>query len=149
MEILNYEIEISAPVSSVWRTLTERESYHVWAKAFSPNSTFEGKWVQGGEMTFIDPDMGGTKAVLEIVDPGKRIRAKHIALVSKEGGVSASGEMADKWLGTTEDYVFVEAGNASVLKIEIKTHADFGPMFQHAWPGAMANIKALSEGAAK
>ena len=145
MKHVRYEIDIHASVSSVWNTLIEAETYEVWVKAFSPNSYFEGEWVQGSEIRFLDPDMGGTKAVLEIVEPEKHLAAKHIALISKEGEESTSGEMADKWLGTTEDYVLTKVGDASKLVIEIKTHEDFVAMFNDAWPKALASIKKLSE----
>jgi len=53
--------------------------------------------------------------------------------------------MADKWLGTTEDYVLAKVGDVSKLVIQIRTHEDFVPMFNNAWPKALASIKALSE----
>ncbi|GJL74500.1 hypothetical protein [Nitrosomonas sp.] len=145
MEHLTYEIDINAPISTIWNTLVQSETYKVWVKAFSPKSYFDGEWIQGTEIRFLDPDMGGTKAVLEIVEPGKRLLAKHVALISKEGKESTSGEMADKWLGTTEDYVLSREGDISKLVINIKTHEDFVPMFNDAWPKAIASIKELSE----
>ena len=94
---------------------------------------------------FLDPDMGGTRAVLDIVEPGKRLLARHVALISKEGEVSTTGEMADKWLGTEELYAITQVGNVSELVIEIRTHKDFITMFDDAWPKALASIKELSE----
>jgi hypothetical protein len=146
MKTLNYEIKINADVATIWNTLIKRETYKIWVKSFSPNSYFDGKWIQGTEIKFLDPDMGGTKAVLEIVEPQKRLLAKHIALISKEGEESTTGEIADKWIGTTEDYLLSITKNTSILKIEIKTHNDFVPMFDSAWPTALASIKDLSEG---
>ena len=53
--------------------------------------------------------------------------------------------MAHKWLGTTEDYILSQEGDNSKLQIEIKTHKDFVPMFNDAWPKALASIRDLSE----
>ncbi len=145
MQQLKYEIEINASISAVWKTLVLPHTYKVWVKAFSPNSYFEGDWVQGSEIKFLDPDMGGTKAILVAVAPEKRIVAKHIALISKKGEESTSGEMADKWLGTTEEYLLEEVGPKTRLSIEINTHEDFVSMFNDAWPTAIASIKQLSE----
>lgn len=105
----------------------------------------DGEWKQGNTVRFLDPDMGGTKAVLEIVDPPKRILARHIALISKDGDESMSGPMADKWLGTTEDYSVTTKDGVSRLKVEIKTHQEFVDMFSRAWPIALADIRKLSE----
>lgn len=68
---LEYEIEINAPPRAVCDTLVLRQTYGVWAKACSRNSYYDGDWVQGSEVMFLDPDMGGTKAVLEDVEPEK------------------------------------------------------------------------------
>ena len=55
------------------------------------------------------------------------------------------GEMASKWIGTTEEYSLAEEANSTLLTIEIKTHNDFVPMFESSWPEALNNIKSLSE----
>lgn len=140
-----YEVEIDAPPDAVWRTLTDKEAYSVWVKAFSPNSYCDGEWVQGTLMRFLDPDMGGTEAILEVIDPPRRILVRHTALISKEGEVSTEGEMADKWLGTTEGYRITDTGGGSKLAIEILTDEYFRKMFDNAWPKALASIKQLSE----
>jgi hypothetical protein len=145
MKNLKYKIDINATVSTIWDVLIGTETYKVWVKSFSPNSYFDGEWIQDTEIKFLDPDMGGTKAILEIVEPEKRLLAKHIAIISKEGKESTTGEMADKWLGTTEDYILVNNGNTSTLKVLINTHQDFIPMFDQAWPTALASIKQMSE----
>lgn len=146
MQTLVYEIEIVATAATVWSVLTVPETYKQWVKAFSPNSCMDGEWRQGNTVRFLDPDMGGTKAILEIVDPPKRIFARHIALISKDGDESTAGPMADKWLGTTEDYLLSQNDDVSRLKVEIKTHEDFAEMFNRAWPIALAEIRKLSEG---
>ncbi len=145
MQRLNYEIEIKASPGDVWDTLVLPHTYKVWVRAFSPNSYFEGNWIQGSKIKFLDPDMGGTKAVLEVVEPEKKLLIRHIALISKEGEESTSGEIADKWLGTTEKYLLEGVAAGSKLSIEINTHQDFVSMFNNAWPTAMASIRQLSE----
>lgn len=146
MQKLDYQIEIKATPSSVWRVLTEPGYYRQWVKAFSPNSYSEGEWLQGARMKFLDPDMGGTKAVLDIVQPEKRILARHVSVISKEGVEDTEGEMASKWIGTTEDYRLQRLdSDVTRLYIQIKTQPDFVPMFEAAWPEAISTIKALCE----
>ena len=145
METLSYEMSINAPKESVWKTLTEADRYTQWVKAFSPNSYADGEWKQGTYIKFLDPDMGGTKAFIEILKPNERILVRHVSIISKDGEESTDGEMADNWIGTTEDYQLAEDDNVTSLHIEIKTHSDFAQMFDSGWPDALKRIKALSE----
>lgn len=145
MESLKYEICINAPKAVVWNTLTDAETYRKWVKAFSPNSYFEGEWKQGTFMKFLDPEMGGTKAFLETLEPSDRILARHVSMIAQDGEETTEGEMCSKWIGTTEAYTLSEQGSSTALQIEIRTHDDFVPMFESAWPKALKSIKTLSE----
>lgn len=145
MESLKYEIDINAPKAVVWNTLTDAQTYQKWVKAFSPNSYFEGEWKQGTFIKFLDPEMGGTKAFLETIELGDRILARHVSIISKDGEETTEGEIPGKWIGTTEAYSLSEEGNRTSLQVEIKTHGDFVPMFDSAWPEALKSIKTLSE----
>ncbi len=145
METLHYKIAIDATRSRVWEILIGAETYKLWVKAFSPNSYMKGEWVQGTKVDFLDPDMGGTRAILEKLDPEHQIVAKHVALISKQGEVSTSGEIADKWLGTIESYQLITRNSKTELHIEITCHKDFVEMFDSGWPKALATIKELSE----
>lgn len=145
MESMQYEIEINAPTNVVWNTLTRMETYKQWVKAFSPNSYMEGEWEQGAFVRFLDPDMGGTKAVIEVLKPECRILVRHVSVISKEGEESVEGEIASRWIGTTEEYILDETNNITSLQIEIKTHSEFVKMFETAWPKALNGIKELSE----
>ena len=145
MESLKYEICIKAPKAAVWNTLTDAEAYQKWVKAFSPNSYFEGEWEQGTFIKFLDPEMGGTKAFLETLEPNDYIFARHVSMISKDGEETTAGEMSNKWIGTTEAYRLSKDGSGTTLQIDIETHGDFVPMFESAWPKALASIKELSE----
>ncbi|MEL7506493.1 MAG: SRPBCC domain-containing protein [Cyanobacteria bacterium J06554_1] len=145
MERLTYEVQIQAPKTSVWSTLIDAERYSQWIKAFSPNSYTDGEWKQGTYIKFLDPDMGGTKAFVEALEPNEHILVRHVSVISKAGEESTDGEMASKWVGTTEEYRLTENDNMTSLLIEIKTHSEFVPMFDSSWPEALKLIKELSE----
>ncbi len=140
-----YDITIKAPTRVVWKTLILPELYEDWAKAFSENSRFDGSWVQGAEIKFTDSERGGTRATLDVVQPEKRIFIRHIALINKAGEESTTGEIADKWLGTTEEYRLEETSSGTKLTVEILTHADFVAMSDDAWSTALSRIAELSE----
>lgn len=145
MNSYQYQITISASAADVWQILTGSDTYKMWVKAFSPNSDMKGQWIQGSEVDFIDPNMGGTRALLEVVEPGAKIVARHIAVISKTGEVSTSGEMADKWIGSKETYQLIEKGDDTELHIEMVCDKTFAEMFNEAWPKALATIKQLCE----
>lgn len=145
METLNYEVRINAPQASVWSTLTDAEKYTQWVKAFSPDSYADGAWKQGTFIKFLDPNMGGTKAFIEALEPEKHILVRHVSVISKEGDESTDGEMAGNWIGTTEEYTLTQADNGTLLTIQIKTHPDFVQMFKSSWPDALQRIRKLSE----
>ena len=145
MKKLKYEIEIDANRAHVWNTMLAPGKYEQWVKAFSEGSRFEGSWEQGATVRFVDPSMGGTKAILEIFEPHNCILARHIALVSTEGKEDADSEVAKQWIGTTEKYSFSESEGSTTLVVEMSTHQSFVEMFDSCWPKALVNIKSLSE----
>lgn len=142
---LKYDTEIKASRAVVWETLTDSEKFKQWVKAFSPNSYYDGVWKQGTYIKFLDSNMGGTKAILEIVEPHNRILAKHVSTITKEGVEETTGDMASKWIGTIEDYALIENKGKTHLDITIETHNDFVDMFESGWPKAIKTIKELSE----
>lgn len=145
MKTLTYDVLIEASPAVVWQTMLDDQTYRQWVKAFSADSYYDGVWEQGAEIRFLDPNLGGTKAVLEQVEPHRRILARHVALVDKEGNESSSGAMADSWIGSTEAYEFEPVDGATRLRVTVQTHQDFVEMFDAGWPAGLAILKTLCE----
>ena len=145
MKKLGYSIEIDAARSHVWKTMFEPGKYEQWVKAFSENSRFEGQWEAGATVRFVDPQLGGSKAILEIFEPHRCILAKHVAMITEEGNEETDSESAKQWIGTTEKYSFSESESKTILAIEMNTHPSFVEMFDACWPKALEKIKLLSE----
>jgi uncharacterized protein YndB with AHSA1/START domain len=145
MKTLQYSITIRASQEKVWNIMLDAEQYKEWAKAFSPDSQFEGEWQQGTYMTFIDPTMGGTKALLEEVTPFDRIHAKHVAIIRKDGSEDTESDVAKNWMGITETYILNEENGITELSLEITTHEDYENMFNDGWPHALELLKGLCE----
>ena len=146
MEQLHYKITINAPKQIVWNTMLDPESYKQWVKTFSPNSQYEGQWLQDSTIKFIDPNMGGTKALLEIVKPFEHIHARHVAILNKDGTEDTESEIANKWIGVTETYQLKDVNDGTELSIYIFTHEEFIEMFNDGWPTALEVLKGLCEG---
>ena len=145
MQKLLYDININAPKKRVWETMLDDKKYKIWVKAFSENSEFIGKWEEGAEVKFFDPNMGGSIAQLDVFNPHDQIVANHIATLTKENIRETTGPITEKWIGTKETYRFVENNGSTRIEIEMETHEDFVDMFNKCWPQALENIKHLTE----
>ena len=145
MKQLKFTTVVNASSKLVWEVMLGRDTYNQWCRAFSENSQYVGKWERGEKVKFIDPEMGGTLALLEVVEPYKHIVARHIAILSKDHQEDTESEIAKKWIDSTETYVFDEKGFVTTLRVEIKTHEDFVDMFNQRWPVALGNLKEIVE----
>ncbi|KAA3632736.1 MAG: SRPBCC domain-containing protein [Calditrichaeota bacterium] len=145
MKTLTYSITINAGKKHVWETMIDPETYKLWVKPFSPDSQFEGDWTEGSYMLFIDPPHGGTKCLLEKVQPYDKMVGKHIALITKDGTEDSESDVAKEWYGTTETYSYVEENGKTTLTVEMQTHEKFAPMFEDCWPKALELVKGLCE----
>ncbi len=145
MKTLNYSTQISVPKEKVWKTMLDPKKYKEWAKAFSPNSQYIGEWKKGEYIKFIDPDLGGTKAILEELKPFDYILAKHVAIIRKDGAEDTESDVAKSWIGVTEEYRFDEHNGITEISIEIKTHVAYVSMFNDSWPKGLKALKDLCE----
>ena len=145
MLTLNYHVEIAATPQRVWSVLTDVELYKRWAQAFSPQSRFDGVWEEGGDITFFDPDMGGTRAVIDTVQPLHKLEFHHVAIFNPDNRQKLDGDLASKWIGSREIYQIDTLDDRLLLSITIYTHSDFVSMFNHGWEKALPLIKTISE----
>ena len=145
MLTLNYHVEIAATPQRVWSVLTDVELYKRWAQAFSPQSRFDGVWEEGGDITFFDPDMGGTRAVIDTVQPLHKLEFHHVAIFNPDNRQQLDGDLVSKWIGSREIYQIDTLEDRLLLSITIYTHSDFVSMFNHGWEKALPLIKTISE----
>jgi len=145
MQSLIYTIDIAASRKKVWEIILDEAKYKEWVKAFSGDPQFIGEWQEGAEVTFFDPNCGGTVAIVDELKPYSLINVRHIATLTKELKRETTGPETEKWIGTKEIYMLDEIDDKTTLKIEMQTHQDFAEMFNNAWPQALADIKRLAE----
>ena len=119
------------------------KTYVQWVKGFSENSEVVGEWKQGTEIDFIDAGRGGTRAVLEVVDEPNRLRAKHIAVLSKDRELKTEG--MENWIGTTEEYLLKEENGITTLKILMRYHPEYEKMLDEGWEKSLKLLKELCE----
>lgn len=145
MEKIEYKIVIAAPAKKVWDTMLQKETYEQWVAKSWPNSFYEGKWEKGEKIRFIGPDGSGTLAEIVEARPYEHILARHIAALGKGGVEDRTSEMAKSWVGITEGYRFDEHGGETTLTVVIETTPEWRPMFDEGWPGALEELKRITE----
>ncbi|NRB69476.1 MAG: SRPBCC domain-containing protein [Vibrio sp.] len=145
MLTLNYQIEVASTPQIIWRVLTELELYSQWATAFSPQSQFEGEWLEGNHIAFFDPELGGTRALVDRIEKHKVIEYHHIAIFNPEHIQDIDSDAAQKWIGSKESYQITPLENSVLLKVTIETHPDFVSMFNVGWGKALPMIKVICE----
>lgn len=133
MLTLNYQIEVASTPEIIWKVLTELELYSQWATAFSPQSQFEGEWLEGNHIAFFDPELGGTRALVDRIEKHKVIEYHHIAIFNPEHIQDIDSDAAQKWIGSKESYQITPLENSVLLKVTIETHPDFVSMFNVGW----------------
>jgi uncharacterized protein YndB with AHSA1/START domain len=146
MEHLEYEVKISAPARVVWETMLQKETYKQWVAKSWPNSTYVGKWEKGEEIKFVGEDgTGGTLAKLEEVKPYESVLAKHIGIITEDGSIDRTSDLAKGWIGITEEYRFKESKGETTVKVVIESRGEWTKMFDDGWPTALQELKKLSE----
>lgn len=140
-----YQVEVLATPEVVWQVLTEKALYEQWAKAFSPHSQFEGEWKEGSNICFFDPDLGGTRAIIDKIYTNREIQYTHVAISNPENVKDIDSDAAQKWIGTKEHYQIIPKQESVTLKVMIDTHPDFVDMLDDGWKRAFPLIKVISE----
>lgn len=145
MEKLEYVIDITAPPKNVWDTMLNKDTYEQWVAKSWPNSSYEGAWEKGAKMKFTGPEGGGTLAEIVEVKPYARILARHVAILQRGGSEDRTSEMAQDWIGITEEYRFVEHNGRTTVTVIIETTPAWRKMFDDGWPAALQELKRLAE----
>jgi uncharacterized protein YndB with AHSA1/START domain len=145
MEHLEYKVVISASAKKVWETMLQKETYNQWVARSWPNSTYKGVWAKGEKVRFIGPDGSGTLAELVELKPYERVLARHIAVLGPGGVEDRTSEIAKGWVGITEEYTFAEQLGKTTVTVSIETTPEWTGMFDEGWPGALNELKNITE----
>lgn len=145
MKKLEYKIEIDATAKQVWDTMLTKDTYEQWVAKSWPNSSYQGNWRKGEEIKFNGPDGSGTLAKLEDVKPYERVFARHIAILGDGGVKDTTSEMAEGWVGSTEEYQLKESKGKTTLTVVIETTEAWVKMFDDGWPTALNELKKITE----
>ena len=146
MKKLTYSIKINKPVNFVFAKLMDKSVYPAWAKAWGEGMTYEGEWQEGQHISFFDKTQGGTRVLVELVEPNETIKMKHVAMVNPQNvEVPLTDEMMRKWIGSREDYYFKkEEDDVTTLEVVMLADEAFEEMM-NAWSQALQLFKDVCE----
>ncbi|MEM1187652.1 MAG: SRPBCC domain-containing protein [Pseudomonadota bacterium] len=140
-----YSISINKSRDTVFNKLVDKELYPRWARAWGAGMRCEGEWTVGGHISYFDSKRGGTRVVIEEFVPGESIKTKHVAMVDPENvDVELADETMRKWIGSQEDYAFMEEHGATTFRVEMTADEAFDEMM-NAWPQALEYFKEACE----
>jgi hypothetical protein len=147
MKTLTYRITIEKPQDFVFNKIMDKSVYPDWAAAWGEGMDYVGEWKEGENISFFDQTQGGTKILIEKIEPFKHIRAKHVAMVNPQNiEVELADEMMKKWIGSLEEYYFEAVDNTTTeLKVVMTVDPAFQPMFDGTWPNALKLFKEVCE----
>jgi uncharacterized protein YndB with AHSA1/START domain len=145
MEHIEYRTVIEAPAKKVWEVMLQQETYRQWVGKSWPDSFYEGKWEKGQKMKFIGPDGSGTLAELIEVKPFEKVLARHIAILNPGSVEDRTSETAKGWIGTMEQYDFMEQNGKTTLIVSLEITPAWRQMFDEGWPTALQELKTICE----
>jgi hypothetical protein len=146
MKTLFFSTTIHADRQKVWETMLQPETYKLWSGAGWPDSYYEGEWKQDADIRFCGPDQAGTLLHIDAYRPFEYLGGTHTAILLKGGIIDKDSEDAKGWVGTKENYTFIQDGDTTTLKVEIiMTNPAWESMFNEGWPNALKKLKELCE----
>jgi uncharacterized protein YndB with AHSA1/START domain len=147
MQTYTFQIVIKRPVEDVFTRFLEGTDYPKWSKAWGPSQQMLGQWVVGSTISFIDHKEGGTKVLVEDIEPNTYIKSKHIAMIDKDNQeLELTDDAMKRWIGSREDYFFESISpNKTSLTITMVMDEMFSDMANHGWPQALQDFKQLCE----
>jgi uncharacterized protein YndB with AHSA1/START domain len=149
-DFLHFEIMIEAPATEVYQVMIDPKRYNEWTSVFNPTSQFKGSWDKGKKIIFFgeDPDSGSTGGMVSQIKeniPGRYISIEYKGIV-KDGIEITTGQEAEKWAGSMENYTFTEKNGKTILEIDLDSDNELSKYFQSTWPKALQVLKHMCEG---
>jgi hypothetical protein len=96
-------------------------------------------------MKFIGPDGSGTLVKFVELEPAKKVRAVHEAMLLQDEKEDRESDTAKSWIGTKEDYTFTEEDGTTEMLVEMSTTSEWSEMFEKSWPTMLEKLKELCE----
>jgi uncharacterized protein YndB with AHSA1/START domain len=152
MEKLRFEIDIVAPVQTVWSTMLDDATYRQWSSAFNPGSYYTGGWELGDTIRFLGPnpdgstdgDEDGIVGTIVANRPNEFVSIEYTGMVVN-GEDDTTSEGSRLFAGTHENYSFGESNGITTVVVVLDAADEYAPMFREMWPVALDRLRDLAE----
>jgi uncharacterized protein YndB with AHSA1/START domain len=145
---MQFVIDIDAPVETVYSKMLAKSTYDEWTTEFNPTSTFKGSWDKGEKIVFVSTDDMEHEDGM-VCKVKENIANKFVSLevlgIMKGSKEIITGEAADKWKGSLENYYYYPNGNGTKLRVVTDVTEEFKDYFEAVWPKALMRLKEICE----
>lgn len=147
-----FSIKINAPKEKVWHTMLDLDTYKIWTEPFFPGSSYEGDWSEGSKIIFVAPDengkISGMLSHIKENKPYEFISIEHKGII-KEGKEITTGEEAEEFAGSLENYTFNEIDHKTDVIVDLsgpkEIDEEMKQYFYESWEKALQKLKELAE----
>ncbi len=141
MKTLQFEIQINAAPTLVWKYLWELENYQSWTSVFCPGSYYEtSEFKEGNRIRLLTPEGHGMFSVLEKIDVNKFLAFKHLGDI-----IDFKEQEIANWENAIESYELTENENGTLLKVFVDTLEKYIPFMEETFPKALLKLKEITE----
>ncbi|NBR13321.1 MAG: hypothetical protein EBQ94_03005 [Flavobacteriales bacterium] len=141
MKTLQFEIQINAAPTLVWKYLWELENYQSWTSVFCPGSYYEtSEFKEGNRIRLLTPEGHGMFSVLEKIDVNKFLAFKHLGDI-----IDFKEKEIANWENAIESYELTEYENGTLLKVFVDTLEKYIPYMEETFPKALLKLKEITE----
>ena len=141
---VQFTAAINAPPATVWRHVTDPDSYKRWTSAFAEGSRFEGSWAPGARIRFLAPSGDGMVAEIAENRPNSFISIRHLGMITN-GVEDTTSQGVLAWAPAYENYTFHPTPTGTNLVVDQDVAVEWEEHMKEAWPKALALLKELSE----
>lgn len=148
MKTQHFSTEIKAPADIVWETMLDDATYRQWTTVFNPDSHFLGSWLPGSEIRFLgtgpNGEVGGMVGVIAEHRPHEFVSIEYRGQIV-DGVEDTSSPLAQRIVGTHENYTFTEEGGVTTVAVAIDLDDAYADELSEEWPVALAKLTELAE----
>jgi uncharacterized protein YndB with AHSA1/START domain len=141
---IQFTANIAAPVSKVFRTMLDLESYKAWTSAFTEGSYYEGTWRKGERIRFLASNGDGMIAEIAELRPNEYISIRHLGYIH-QGVEDTESESVRSWAPAYENYTFRATPEGTTLLVDQDVTDEYESFMAEIWPKALDRLKALCE----
>jgi len=141
---LQFTVQISAPVQTVWNTMLDHPGYEQWTSHFCEGSTYAGSWEKGASIHFVDPSGNGMVSEIAENIPHAFLSIRHLG-EKKDGVIDTQSEKVKSWAPAYENYTFAEKDGMTALTVDTDVTPEWEQYMAEAWPKALAKLKEICE----